>query len=154
MPVVLETFDRVPFGKNCLAGPTAEAVTLAQHLREKHPSFGLMIDLSHLPLLGETPQASLTAAKDVLVHVHIGNCVLRDPAHPAYGDNHPRFGCEGGENGASELAEFLRTLLDIGYLDPAHRRGVSFEVKPMPGESSSVVIANAKRTLAAAWRMV
>jgi hypothetical protein len=28
---------------------------------------------------------------------------------------------------------------------------VAFEVKPMPGESSGAVIANAKRTLIAAW---
>ena len=33
-------------------------------------------------------------------------------------------------------------------------RTVAFEVKPMPGESPQIVIANAKRTLRAAWRQV
>jgi len=153
-PVLLETFDRVPFGKNCLVGPTDEAVALARRVRRKHARFGLMVDLSHLPLLGESPEACLGVAKDVLAHVHVGNCVIRDPKHPAYGDNHPRFGCEGGENGVPELAAFLRALLDVGYLDPKRRPIVSFEVKPMAGESSGAVIANAKRTLAEAWRMV
>jgi len=59
-------------------------------------------------------------------------------AHPAFGDNHPRFGAPGGENGVRELAEFLQELIKIGYFDkqlPTRMPVVSFEVKPMPGES-------------------
>ena len=83
----------------------------------------------------------------------MGNCIL-DPDHPLYGDSHPRFGAPGGVNDAAELAEFLRVLIDIGYLSPGMTRTVAFEVKPMPGESPQIVIANAKRTLMAAWREV
>lgn len=154
LPLFLETFDRVPFGKNCLIGPTAEAVPLARQLRTQHPAFGLMMDLSHLPLLGERPEQCLTTARELLAHVHIGNCAMRDPQHPAYGDNHPRFGCPGTEVGAAELANFLRQLLQIDYLNEQRRPIVSFEVKPMPGETSTAVLAGAKRTLAHAWRMV
>jgi hypothetical protein len=78
---------------------------------------------------------------------------MKDSAHPAYGDSHPRFGCEGGENDISELAEFLKVLREIGYLD-RHDRFVSFEVMPMKGESSELVIAGAKRTLRQAWARV
>lgn len=154
MPVCLETFDRQPFGKNCLIGPTAEAVAVAAKVREQHPSFGLMVDLSHLPLLGETAEQMLETAQPMLAHVHVGNCVMRDAEHPAYGDNHPRFGIEGGENDVAELAEFLRVLLKIGYLDPAEPKAVSFEVKPLADERADLVIANAKRTLNRAWAIV
>ena len=154
MQVVLETFDRVPYGKNCLVGPNSLAVEISERVRADHPNFGLMLDLSHLPLQGETPGDALTLAKDHLVHAHIGNCVFRNPGHPAYGDNHPRFGCRDGENDIPELVEFLRILTAIGYLNPDDRKILSFEVAPMEGESSEVVIANAKRTLNAAWARV
>lgn len=156
LPIALETFDRVPYGKNALVGPTAEAVKFAEAVHAKYPNFGLMLDLSHLPLLGESVEDMLEPAKDLVVHVHIGNCVMRDAAHPAYGDEHPCFGCEGGENGVDELAAFLEGLFRIGYLDGVTPKPLSFEVKPIAafGESSEIVIANAKRALNKAWAKI
>lgn len=151
LKVMLETFDRVPFGKNAVIGPTPEAVAFADQMRAQYPTFSLLLDLSHLPLLGETPEFALTTAKDYLGHIHIGNCVMRDASHPAYGDEHPAFGIAEGENGVAELAEFLRVLDQIGYLNPETPGAVSFEVKPMPGQTSEDVIANAKATIDAAW---
>lgn len=153
-PLVLETFDRVPFGKNCLVGPTSEAVEMCKRVCTRHPSFGLMLDLSHLPLLGETPADALVPARACLRHVHIGNCVMRCPDHPAYGDAHPTFGIDGGENSAPELAEFLRVLLQIGYIGKGQTRPVSFEIKPVQAQSGQDVIENAKATMAAAWQML
>lgn len=154
--IVMETFDRMTGKncKNCLVGPNALAAEVSGRVRKSHPNFGLMLDLSHLPLQGETSADALSVARDHLVHAHIGNCVLKDPAHPAYGDMHPRFGCEGGENDVPELVEFLRVLKAIGYLNPEDRKVLSFEVSPMEGESPEVVIANAKRVLDAAWARV
>ena len=149
--VVLETFDRT-IDKKALVGPNNEAAALAD--RVARDNFGLMLDLSHLPLQGETSREGLTIARRHLKHAHIGNCVMKDPADPVYGDNHPRFGYPGGENGVDELAEFLRVLLDIGYLSRETRPVLSFEVKPLPDERSTVIIANAKRTLAVAWAKV
>ena len=151
-PVVLETFDRQPFGKNCLAGPTEESVAVAREVCDEYPSFGLMIDLSHLPLLGESPNECMGKAKGFLRHVHIGNCVMRHPDHPAYGDSHPVFGIEEGENGVAELAEFLRVLLDIGYLSRGGSGVVSFELKPFGDQTAEDVIANGKEALDAAWQ--
>ena len=159
MSVVLETFDRLPYGKNCLVGPNALAVDVSQRVRSEHPNFGLMLDLSHFPLQGETSAYALGLARDHMVHAHIGNCVMDNPSfpdnvnHPAYGDNHPRFSCEGGENGVPEATEFLRELLNIGYLDPDKRPILSFEVSPMEGESTEIIIANAKRVLDEAWAL-
>lgn len=150
VPVALEVFDR-EVDKKSLIGSTHDAVRVAARLRPEFPDFGLMLDLSHLPLQGESSREALTLAKDYLTHIHIGNCVL-DPDHPGYGDTHPPFGVPEGVNDVRELAEFLRVLLDIGYLDSGIPRTVAFEVRPRSGDDSNVVIANAKRTLRAAWR--
>jgi hypothetical protein len=79
---------------------------------------------------------------------------MRDKEHPGYGDQHPRFGIAGGENDTEELVVFLRTLLKIGFLNDKNPPIVSFEVKPLAGETSEVVIANAKRVLKEAWARV
>jgi len=150
-PVVLEVFDRLPHGRNRLIGPTAEAAEIADQVYPYYLTFGLAIDLSHLPLLGETPEHSVQAADPYLRLVHIGNCVARDPQHPAYGDNHPVLGTPGGENGVDELAAFLRALLDSGYIGPGKHNIVSFEVKPYGDQTSEGVIAQSKEILDAAW---
>lgn len=150
--MVLEIFDQVGYGKNCLIGPTPEAVEVSCTVREDFPSFGLMLDLSHLPLLNESAEDAIRTAGKHLMHVHIGNCAMDDPAHEAYGDNHPRFGAPGTRNDVAELTEFLKVLLDAGYTSRKCRRAVSFEVKPMKDERSEAVIAGSKRTLLEAWR--
>ena len=86
--------------------------------------------------------------------MHIGNCVKRHAGHPAYGDNHPVFGIAEGEVGVDELAEFLRRLIQAGYLSRETRRIVSFEVKPFGDQKPEDVIRNAKETLDAAWKAV
>jgi len=151
MPLVLETFDRQPFGKNCLIGPSDEAVEIAKQMRERFPDFGLMIDLSHLPLLGEEPKEAVETVRDYLVQAHMGNCVMRDPRHPMYGDAHPPFGDPAGENGVEQLADYLRALLDNGYLDRKNRRILSFEVCPYGDWTPENLLEQSKETLEAAW---
>ncbi|PKP61772.1 xylose isomerase [Candidatus Atribacteria bacterium HGW-Atribacteria-1] len=151
--ITLEIFDQ-EIDKKCLIGPVNEAKMVAEVVRKEYDNFGLMVDLSHLPLLNETPTQAIMPIKDYLVHAHIGNCILKDKQHPAYGDQHPRFGIEGGENDVKELTEFLKVLLDIGFLNYQNPPIVSFEVKPLAGETSEVVIANAKRVLREAWTRV
>lgn len=150
LSVVIETFDR-SIDKKSLIGPNALAVEVSAAVRRDYPTFGLMLDLSHLPLQFETSEQALSVAKDHLVHAHIGNCVLNEQSHPLYGDLHPRFGVEGGENDVPELVEYLRMLREIGYIGEGKQNIVAFEVKPQAGESSAIVVANAKRTLIEAW---
>jgi len=154
MPLVIETFDRQPFGKNCLIGPSVEAVEIAKRMRERFPDFGLMIDLSHLPLLGETPEQAVAAVRDYLVHAHMGNCVMRDPTHPMYGDNHPPFGDPAGENGVEQLARYLAALLENGFLDRKKRRILSFEVSPYGDWTVEELLNQSKETLEAAWARI
>ncbi len=148
--ITLEIFDR-EHDKKCLIGPTEEGVEVADAVRKQHPGFGLMVDLSHLPLLGESSEYALLTAKDYLTHVHMGNCLMKDTSHPACGDKHPAFGVAGSENDVEELRLYLKALMTVGYIGEGKQNVVAFEVKPMSGESSEVVIANAKRTLMEAW---
>ena len=143
-------FDR-EIDKKCLIGPAKEAKKVAEEVRKDFDNFGLIVDLSHTPLLDETPTQAIMPIRDYLVCAHIGNCLLKDKKHPVYGDQHPRFGIEGGENDVEELVEFLRVLLEVGFLKTENPPIVSFEVKPLADESSQVVIANAKRVLREAW---
>lgn len=150
MGIAFEVFDR-EIDKKCFVGPTKEAAQIAAEVRKQCPNFGLMIDLSHVPLLNETPEQSIKAAGQYLSHIHVGNCILKDKNHIAYGDKHPRFGLDVGENDVEAVRQFLKALLDVGYIGPGKQNVVAFEVKPMPGESSELVVANAKRTLLEAW---
>ena len=113
-----------------------------------------MVDLSHIPLLRETVEESILPIKDYIVHAHMGNCVVKDPSLPAYGDMHPRFGFPNGENDVNELVEYLRVLKKIGFLNEKNPPIVSFEVKPYGDEDPDIIVANSKRVLNAAWLQV
>jgi len=154
MPLVLEIFDRQPFAKNCLIGPTPEAVVIAECMREEFPDFGLLLDLSHLPLLGESSDQAVVNVRDYLVQAHIGNCILRDPKHPLYGDNHPPFGDPDGEIGEEQLAVFLKALLDVGFLDRQKRPILSFEVAPYGQWTPESLLAQSEDVLEAAWARI
>ncbi|QDK80918.1 sugar phosphate isomerase/epimerase [Spirosoma sp. KCTC 42546] len=153
MNVSLEVFD-YDVDKKSLIGPADLALRYVQEVRKEHDHFGLMVDLSHIPLIHETIEESLLPVKEYITHAHIGNCVVKSPDMPAYGDVHPRFGFPNGENDVPEVTHYLKVLLDIGYLNTENPPIVSFEVKPFGDEDPDVVIANAKRTLNEAWARV
>jgi sugar phosphate isomerase/epimerase len=153
MKIALEVFD-YDVDKRSVIGPADLALRYAKEIRKAHDHFGLMVDLSHIPLIHETIEESLLPVKDYIVHAHIGNCVVKSPDMPAYGDVHPRFGFPNGENDVDEVVEYLKVLLDIGFLNTQTPPVVSFEIKPFGDEDADVVIANAKRVLNLAWARV
>ena len=153
MPIILETFDRVNFGKNRLIGPSDETAELVKMVIDDYPAFGVMVDLSHLPLLNESPRYCLKILGPYVKHIHVGNCIMRDSNHEAYGDCHPRFGIPEGENGLPELTEFLKILKAIGYFS-GNKKPLSFEIKPCKGESSEEIINQSKELLDQAWSAV
>ncbi|MEO5998653.1 MAG: TIM barrel protein [Chitinophagaceae bacterium] len=150
MRVALEVFD-YDVDKKSLIGPADITLRFAKEIRKVHDHFGLMVDLSHIPLIHETVEESLLPVKDYIIHAHIGNCVMKSPEMPAYGDAHPRFGFPNSENDVDEVVHYLKVLLDIGYLNTEKPPIVSFEIKPFGDEDPDIVIANAKRTLNEAW---
>lgn len=153
MKIAIEVFD-YDVDKCSLIGPVALTQRYAKEIRREYDNFGLMVDLSHLPQLRETPAESLIPVKDYIIHAHMGNTLVKDKLSPVYGDEHPRFGFPGSENDMAELVEYLRVLLDIGFLNKENRPIVSLEVKPYEDEDPELVIANAKRVLNLAWDQV
>ncbi len=152
----LETFDQA-IDKRSLIGPSKDAEKLAETVKKSCANFGLTVDLSHMPLLHERPIESLKPVKDHLIHAHAGNAYMKDHANPAYGDQHPRFGVAGGENDVDELVEYLRALFEIGYFEkklPTKMPVFTFEVKPLPGETPELLVANTKRVWKEAWARV
>jgi len=151
--IITETFD-FDVDKCALIGPAPLAAKLAEKVKAKHDNFGLMYDLSHVPLLRESAEDALSILKPHLVHIHVGNAQFRTPGVPSAGDQHPRFGLPGGENDVPELMEFLRALFKVGYLEENPKGElpvVAFEVKPLPDEIPEVVLANTKRVWKEAW---
>lgn len=147
--VVLELFD-CEVDKCCLMGPAPLAAEVAEKVKARQDNFGLLVDLSHIPLLKESPKQALLPVKNYLSGAHLGNAVT-NPDLAGYGDYHPIFGTPGSANDLPEMMEFLKTLLEIDFLNETKRPIVSFEIKPQAGQDPLVVIANAKRVLREAW---
>ena len=133
MKVALEVFD-YDVDKKSLIGPAPLALCYAKEIREEHAHFGLMVDLSHIPLIHETIEESLLPVKDYIIYAHIGNCVVKSAEMPAYGDVHPRFGFPNGENDVDQVIDYLRVLLKIRFLNDKNPPIVSFEIKPFGDE--------------------
>lgn len=153
MPVVLEVFDHT-IDKKSLLGPAPLVARYAEAVRAEYENFGIMIDCSHIPMIGESIDEAVNPIVEYITHVHIGNTLIGDKNHPSYGDYHPRFGYPGSENDTEYLAAFLQKLVDIGYLTEGGTNILSFEVKPQGDEDPDPVVASSKRTLDRAWRAV
>ncbi|TVR34050.1 MAG: sugar phosphate isomerase/epimerase [Spirochaetaceae bacterium] len=154
IPLVMETFDQLDYGKNCLIGPNKDAAAIAKEVRKSVPGFGLMIDLSHLPLQGESSAQAWADAGDYVVHAHMGNCVMNKPDHPMNGDEHPPLCDPDGQNCVDELADYLGVLLNNGYLNKNTRPFLSFEVCVYGDWTRDKLLAQCKETLDAAWARV
>jgi sugar phosphate isomerase/epimerase len=151
--VELEVFD-YDIAKASLIGPAPLAARFAADMRTTHPNFGLLIDLSHIPMTYESPEFVVRTLRPYLTHFHIGNTVCKNPAAAGYGDEHQRFGFPGGSNDTPEVTGFLRVLKNEGFFRPHDPYVLSFEVKPWKDEDPELVIANAKRVLNRAWALL
>jgi sugar phosphate isomerase/epimerase len=151
--ISLEIGDR-HVDRKYLLGPTHEAVHAARMIRSEYNNFGLLLDQSHLPLMGEDPHKSLWLAKDYLTHIHLGNSYLRDRQAPYFGDKHIPFGVKDSEVSIVELTKFITTLQDIEFFKspkPTRKPVMTFEVGCLENESPNLVIANIKRNFLEAW---
>lgn len=154
IPLVLETFDQLPYGKNCLIGSHKDAALVAKEVRQTLKDFGLLIDLSHLPLQGESVAQAWDVAGEYVVHAHIGNCIMNQPDHPMNGDEHPPLCDPAGENCREELAEFLRVLMREKFLNTQKKPFLSFEVTPYGDWNPDTLIPQCQQVLDDAWAIV
>lgn len=153
MSAQLELFD-MTIDKCFLHGPTHAAVELIEALKPEVNNLCIELDLAHVPLMGEDFEPAIRTAAPHLARVHLGNCVLRDKAHPRYGDTHPPMGFPGGEIDTPELVRILQTLLEVGFLNQQRRGNLVFEMTPWPGRSVDDTVADAQQRLRAAWAQV
>jgi len=153
MMVELEVFD-FDIAKASLIGPAPYAAKFAADMRTTHNNFGLLIDLSHIPMTYESPEFVVRTLRPYITHIHIGNTVCADPSAEGYGDEHQRFGFPGGSNDIPQLLEFLRVLKNEGFMNANNPIVLSFEVKPWKDEDSDIIVANAKRALNRAWALL
>ena len=153
MKAELEIFD-YDIDKKALIGPAPLAARFAAEIRQSFDNFGLLLDLSHIPLTHETSQYVISTLRPYITHLHIGNAVIGDPSMEAFGDMHPRFGFPNSANSVNDLANFLKELREEGFFDQTEPMVLSFEVKPWGDEDPEIVIANSKRALNKAWAML
>jgi sugar phosphate isomerase/epimerase len=153
--VSLENSDR-DVDRKALLGPTTETVEVAREVHRDFKNFGILLDQGHFPLMKEDPRESLHMCKDLLTHVHIGNCYSRDSSKPYFGDKHLPFGFPDSDVGVEELKTFLRILKDIGFFERTYTTKypvLSFEVGPVGDMSPELVIANVKRVFSQSWAL-
>lgn len=153
MPVLCEVFD-YDIAKKSLIGPVDRVKRYAETICAEYDNFGLMVDLSHIPMIHETIEEICFRSADLSATPTWAIRMIRSPECPAYGDDHPRFGFPNSENDVKELADYLRLLMEIGFISEKNRPIVSFEVKPFEEEDPDICLANAKRTLDLAWELV
>jgi sugar phosphate isomerase/epimerase len=154
MEIYMKVFD-YDIDKCFLIGHFKDAADVASEVHKEFKNFGVLADLSHFPLLRESPEESLPLVKRFPMHFHIGNCLFRDRRHPTYGDLQPRFGMPGGEIDTPQVRDYFRLLLDLKLLNPEKKPVLSAEVRPLLAEDTSeVVLASTKRVIKEAWAMV
>ena len=153
MMVELEVFD-YDIAKASIIGPAPLAAKFAADMRCTHNNFGLLIDLSHIPMTYETTEFVVRTLRPYLTHFHIGNTVCENASDVGYGDEHQRFGFPNSSNDTMEVLDFLRVLKNEGFFNAEDPYVLSFEVKPWKDEDPDAVVAGAKRVLNRAWAML
>lgn len=119
-----------------LCGPLSESVELAEKVRENGVSnFGLLLDMTHVPIMHETIEGAIDKSKHVLTHIHLGNAVIKNKNNPFYGDKHIPWSYPDSEYTEKDGVRFLRKLKETGYMEKENAT-VSFEMRPYDGMSA------------------
>ena len=127
--LALEPTDR-DIDKFFLLGPLGETVDFINNLKKDNVNIGLLLDMCHVPIMHETLESAIETGKDVLEHIHLGNCVIKDKTSIYYGDKHPAWDYPGGEYSSQDGKNFINMLKNIGYFDKENAT-LSFEMRPV-----------------------
>lgn len=152
MMVELEVFD-YDVDKAALIGPAPLAAKFAADVRMIHPNFGLLIDLSHIPITHEKIETVIRTCRPYITHLHLGNAVAQN-GKEGYGDLHQRFGYPNSANDVSELLEYFKVLKAEGFFRKENPYVLSMEVTPTADEDADIILANTKRVINRAWALL
>ncbi len=140
--------------KKKLVGSSKDAVEICRRVHADGCSNMVsMVDMCHVPLMHETLTQAMTDTGDYLGHIHLGNCIMKDRAHPMFGDKHVPLCIDGGEYGVADLAELFRAGLDLGYFSREHRGSASIEMRTVGGEDPLKALDRYYEMVCAAWKM-
>ena len=137
--VLIEPIEREGF-KKLLLGPTSECAETVERARAMgHWNVGLMLDVMHLPLMGEDFGRALAESMKAGLHlVHMGDCVT-EAGHKFFGHTHPPLGIQGGRFDQEDYTDQFLKFLESGYISSTpvkdKRPNISLEVRPYPGVS-------------------
>ena len=131
--LALEPTDR-DMDKFFLFGPLPETVSFVAAMKDAGVNIGILLDMCHIPIIHETLDSALEQAKEHLVHIHLGNCLIRNPKSPFFGDKHIPWDYPEGEFSSKDGIYFLKRLTEIGYFSNPGAT-VSFEMRPIAGLS-------------------
>lgn len=152
MMVELEVFD-YDVDKAALIGPAPLAARFAADMRTTCPNFGLLIDLSHIPITYEDTESVIRTCRPYITHLHLGNAVAQK-GKEGYGDLHQRFGYPNSANDVPELLEYFRVLKQEGFFRKENPYVLSMEVTPTAEEDADIILANTKRVINRAWALL
>lgn len=152
MMVEIEVFD-YDVDKAALIGPAPYAAQFAAEMRTTHNNFGLLVDLSHIPITRETSQFVIRTLRPYITHLHLGNAVVKEGCD-GYGDLHPRFGYPNSANDVPELLDYFQVLKEEGFFNAKEPYVLSMEVTLRPGEDEDIILANTKRVINRAWALL
>ena len=137
--------------KHFLFGPMDETVEFVKKIKANgYDNIGVMIDMCHVPIMYETLESALEKAKDVLVHIHLGNCVIKDKNDAFYGDKHIPWDYQGGEFTSEDGVRFIKMLQTVGYFDKDGAT-VSFEMRPIEGMTPEESLENWIKVWKSVW---
>lgn len=129
--------------KCCLLGSLDDSCNVVQKLRDGGiADIGILLDMGHIPLLYETLSSATEKTKGYLRHIHMGNCILKNPANPLYGDKHPCWGAPDGEYDETDGVQYLRQLKKFGYFETEGIKTLSFEMRPLTGMDSEQTLSH------------
>lgn len=124
-----------------LFGDMNETCKTIQNIRKNgFERIGILLDMGHIPLMYETLESAVEKSGELLEHIHLGNCIVKDPKHPLYGDKHPCWGEVGGEYDEKDGEKFLEILKKSGYFLKDAPQTVTFETRVLTGMTPTQTI--------------
>lgn len=116
LEVTLEFFNDV--GEPWLAIGNVHAVQkICEPLCTRFDNFGITFDTSHVAQLRGDLAVYYAALAPYVHHLHLANCVTRDPLDPLFGDKHPVFNLAQGDFSDDDMADFVNHVKKGRYFE-------------------------------------